>query len=381
MTSPNTDPDSPTYDPTIKDWASSYDVAEYGGSGIDETVTGGAFASVRDGAWHGFGTVTQKAMGTLELLQLAKGDWPVYSSPVMAEVQRYNSVGDPLYVERVEDTKRVNILRDHPETGKAQILGQASSSYPLWTPRQVFVGFGDAIAAEGTPISSTAGVLYEGRQAFMSWELPNDIIVGGLTDEAVRLWLVVHTSFDGSSATTAMVTPIRAVCRNTVRVGKKKAIAKLSVRKTRNAALDALQARTALGLIVPVREEIKVKSDAMLKTRVTSQAFLNIITKAWGPGEDASKKALDAWEPKRETLMTLFAKSDTHANVRGTAWAGYNAVVEYADWHVSVKGLKNPTPQELATAQFQRSLFGPDHGTVEQAKSKAEAIFCELAGV
>lgn len=377
----------PTYDPTISDWGSNYDVAEGPNHMIDETVTGGAFASVRDKAWHNLGTVWNpdehdgRLPDSRELLRAAKCDFPIYKAPVVAQVERRDPSGHLLDVEIVEDTRKVNILRDHPETKKPQILGQASEGYPLWTPEEVLCGFGDGILAYGAPTVSTCGALDEGRQVFMSFKLPHDVLVGGLTDEAINLWLVVHTSFDGSAATSATITPIRAVCRNTINAGVKEAVSRYAIRKTRNADLAAVQAQTALGLVVPYAEELKSDAEALLETEVTTDAFLKIVRKEWGPGDDASKKAGDAWAEKEAVLVELWATADTQANVRGTAWAGLQAVTEFADWRMGVRGLKGADPQDLATAQFKRSLFGPPKGTVGNVKRNASRVFRELAGL
>lgn len=380
-----TDPNSPDYDPTISDWGSDYDVAEGPNHMIDETVTGGAFASVRDRAWHNLGTVWNpdehngRVPNSRELLKLAKCDFPVYNSPIMAQVERRDAAGHLLDVVMTTDNRRVNVLRDHPETGLPQILGQASEGYPLWTPEEILCGFGDGILQHGEPTASTCGALDEGRQVFMSFKLPKEILVGGLTDEVINLWLVVHTSFDATTATTARVTPIRAVCKNTILAGARKAVSEYRIRKTRNAKLADIQARTALGLVAPLAEHIKAEADAMLSVRVTNDAFREIIRNEFGPGDDPSKKAETMWETKEAELIRLFATADTQANVRNTAWAGLQAVTEYVDWSMGVRGQKGAGPEELAAAQFRRSVFGD--ATVTKPKGAAFRVFRELAGL
>jgi phage/plasmid-like protein (TIGR03299 family) len=376
---------SPDYDPTVSDWGSSYDVAEGPNHMIDETVTGGAFASVRDKAWHNLGTVWNpedhdgQLPDSRELLKLAHCDFPIYSSPVVAQIERRDPAGHLIDVEIVEDSRKVNILRDHPETGRPQILGQASEGYRLWTPEEILCGFGDGILQYGEPTVSTCGALDEGRQVFMSFKLPKDILVGGLTDEAINLWLVVHTSFDGSSATTARITPIRAVCRNTINAGAKKAISEYKIRKTANATLDAKQAETALGLIVPFVEHVQQEADALLSVKLTNNAFRQIMRNEFGPGDEPSPKAEKIWEEKEAELIRLFAVADTQENVRGTAWAGLQAVTEYVDWSMGVKGSKGFSPDELGGAMFKRSVFGS--ATVDKPKAAALRVFRELAGL
>jgi phage/plasmid-like protein (TIGR03299 family) len=377
---------NPVYDATISDWGSNYDVAEGPNHMIDETVTGGAFASVRNKAWHNLGTVWKpeehdgRLPDSRELLREAHCDFPIFSAPIIAQIERRDQFGHLLDIEVVEDAKKVNILRNHPETGKAHILGQMSPTYQLWTPEQVLCGFGDAILASGSPTASTCGALDEGRRVFMGFELPNDVLVGGLTDERLKIWMVVETSFDGSAITSATLTTIRPVCANTIRAGVKKAISRFTIRRTANAKLDAVQARTALDLVLPFVAETKANADAMIGTRLTNQQFADIVTSEWGPGESPSKKAGDIWDEKLGTLFGLFTQSDTQANARNTAWAGFQAVTEYADWKMGVRGLKGADAETLATAQFKRSMFGGG-ADFDKIKKNAARVFGELAGI
>jgi phage/plasmid-like protein (TIGR03299 family) len=372
-------------DPTISQWGNTVDPAEAPCHGIDETVTGGAFASVRDGAWHGLGTVwlPEQHDGRLptsrELLREAKCDFPIYTNEILAQVERRDSEGLLLDVEIVADNRRVNLLRDHPETGRAQILGQVGKGYPLWTPEEILCGFGDGILQYGEPTVSTCGALDEGRQVFMAFKLPKDIKVGGLSDEMIQLYLVTHTSFDGSTATTARLTSIRTVCRNTLEAGKRVAVSEYRIRKTRNAKLAVIQAQTALGLVAPYLADVQAEADAMITTRITKDQFQAIITKEFGPGEDPSKKAVAAWAPREQKLMELFTTADTQANVRDTAWGAFNAVVEYADWEMNLQGSKGMTDQQVATGKFKRSLFGDP--TVVSPKIAARRVFRDLSGL
>jgi len=366
-------------DPTISQWGRTVDPTEAPCHGIDETVTGGAFASVRDGAWHGLGYTTTEQVSSRKLLGLAHCDFPIYTSPILSQIERKDEQGYLLDIEIAEDNRRVNLLRDHPETGRPQILGQVGKGYPLWTPEEILCGFGDGILQYGEPTVCTCGALDEGRQVFMSFKLPKEIKVGGVSDELINLYLVAHTSFDGSTATTARLTTIRAVCRNTLEAGKRAAISEYRIRKTRNAQLAVVQAQTALGLIVPFMADFQAEADAMINTHVTAAKFNAIITKEFGPGDEPSKKAVSAWEPRETKLMELFTVAETQANVRNTAWGAFNAVVEYADWEMNLQHSKGMTDQQIATGKFKRSLFGDP--TVINPKIAARRAFRELSGL
>lgn len=374
----------PTYDPTINDWATDYDVKENPNlHGIDETVAGGAFASIHHKAWHNLGTVWDpaehegKLPSSVELLQYAQCDYPIYKTPVMAQVERRNGEGQLVDVEIVQDNRKCALLRDHPSTGKAQILGVVGKDYPTWTPRQILCGFGDALIAYGHPQAATAGALDGGRKVFMAFELPSELKVGG--DDTIKFYMTVDTSFDTSAATFATITDIRAVCANTLRAGKRRAKNQVKLRKTKNAKLAELQSVKALELVGPYLDEVRVEAEAMLSTKVSNDLFREIIEREFGPGEDPSKKAQGAWEHLEEQLMALFTKAETQENARHTAWAGYNAIIEQADWHKTIRGYKATDPLTVATKRFERSFFG--NRDVDAPKIAARRVFRELAGL
>lgn len=363
------------YDPTVSDWGSKYDVAEGPNHQIDESVTGGAFASVRVPAWHKLGVVVEHQVSAEQLLKLGHADYPIFRAPITTRVEVPVAIGSPLTMwKEATDPKKVNICRLHPQTQKLEILGQASPKYPLWTPKDVLVGFGDAILKQGAPTVSTCGALDGGRRVFMSFKLPRDVQVGGMADESTQLWLVVTTSFDQSEPTAATITPIRAVCANTVRAGIAAAKARFTIRKTSNADLQAAQARTALGLVEPFVAEFQQQADTLLDLHVTNARFEQIIQAEFGPGEDASKAQLSRWEPKHDKLMELFVTAPTQANVKNTGWAALNAVGEYADWFMKIK----KSSGDPDAVRFARSIGG--NKSVEKPKDTMLRALLALAG-
>jgi len=333
---------------------------------IDMTVTGGAFAAVRVGGWHHLGKVSDVQLSTLELLQMGGCDFPIHRGVIRIDELVETAEGFPPVRYQAQDERMTSIYRVHPETGEAQILGTASAKYPLWSPKDTFVGFGDNILEHlGAPVkASTAGALDGGRQVFMGFELPQDIRLG--TDETVQLWLLVHTSFDQSAITRAAITPIRPVCANTVAAGIAAALSTFTVKKTANADIQEAQAKAALELIPDYVEAYTERATALLETEVTKRQFLEIITDLWGPGEDARKQSVDLWNAKADVLLDLFQNADTQANIRNTAWGAYNAVVERQDWLSDVApGVK---PQDADAVRFARSVGITDGRKIAQPK-------------
>jgi hypothetical protein len=71
------------------------------------------------------------------------------------------------------------------------------------------------------------------------------------------------------------------------------------------------------------------------------------------------------WERKSERLQWLFTEADTQANIRGTAWAAFNAIGEYYDWYQAVRGSERTADADAT--RFARSL----DGGVDAPKEKA----------
>lgn len=338
-----TQPGQPGYDPTINDWGTTYDAAENPlKHGIDESVPGGAFAAVRDPAWHRLGKVHEGQVTASTLLVSAYADYPVFlvddyairMVPVLAGDGKPMMVGDKPFLkeERALDPYKKKICRMHPHTGALQVLGTSSPTYQPITNRELFVDFADMLIDAAEPTVSTCGVLYDGRQAFMSFKLPGSVTVGD--EDASELWLVAHTSHDLSRPATVAIVPIRTVCQNTLRVGLTQARSRWSIKHTKNAKLVLQQAKESLKLGYKYADEWVDVMEKLAMEELTTTGFDQLITDLWGPDEDASKRALDSWDERRGKLLHLFKDAPTAAGQ--TAWGGLNAVGEFCDWETKV---------------------------------------------
>lgn len=371
-------PGQPGYDPTVNDWAGS-DPMEAPCHGIDETVTGGAFASVRKPAWHRLGVVFEEQVTADRLLVAGWADYEVFHAPVETTVQvpmrspsgsvvemkdaETGEMRPVMKPERATDRSKRNICRYHPETGRVQILGQSAPGYRLRSNREVFVDFADKLLDLATPNVSTCGVLYEGRQAFMSWQLSNEVMVNG--EDAAELWLLAHTSHDGSRPTTLAIVPIRTVCQNTLRVGLAGAKTRWSIRHHKNSKLVLAEVRDALKLSYSYAEDWTAMATDLARSEITNREFEQLIDQAFAPSEDAAKKVLDAWDERRGALLATWTKSATTDGIRGSAWGAINAVTEHLDWSSKVQKNSFEThvdgPLKVSDAdgyRFWRSLDG-----------------------
>jgi phage/plasmid-like protein (TIGR03299 family) len=333
---------------------------------IDLTVTGGAFASVREQAWHGLGTVVDHPVSALELLQLAGCDFEIRRGVIRIDEIVPTEEGMPPVRYVAEDERNTAIYRVHPTTGEAQILGVASGSYPLWSPKDTMVGFADGMIHGVQIPAATAGALDSGRQVFMTLELPQELRVGGLADEKVKLFMVIHTSFDQSAITRAIITPIRVVCQNTLRMAIRSQLNGIEIKKTRNANIQAAQAEAAISLFPEYVAKLQERADALINTKVTDAQFAAIVTDLWGPGDDASKRQQESWDAKFAQIVSIYNNDDTQANIKGTAWGVVNAISERQDWFTSV-GSK-VAEDKADSVRLARSLGITDGRNIDKPK-------------
>lgn len=323
------------YDVTEKDWINRFDLHENPNT---HKIDGDSYAGLRP-AWHNLGHVWDVAtMGkpsALGLLKLAKADYSIFSSPVTTKAYVPLEPGSDFRVwKTATDPRVVNICRLHPVSGDLQILGQGSPTKQLWDNKDIFVGFADAVIDTAEPTASTCAVVRDGRSAFMCFKLPKGIMVGGF--DAAELWMTIYTSYDASTPTTLVVGPVRTVCQNTWNYNLKNAVAKYTVKRTANAKLNVQQAREALKIAYGYAEEITQIAEKLIRIPMGLGQFERLVSKLWGPGDDASKFATTKWNTKLEKLTDLFQNAPTQEPIRGTAWAAVQSVTEFLDWETKV---------------------------------------------
>jgi phage/plasmid-like protein (TIGR03299 family) len=322
------------YDPTVSDWGKTLDVAEGPNHGID----GDSYAG-RQSAWHNLGTVYDPAvhgdLSALKILKLAKADYEVFTTPVVANALVPYGPGSNLNVwKSATDPNLVNVCRINPATGELQIIGQGSPTKQLWNNKTIFVDFADALIDVAEPTVSTCGVIRDGRGAFMCFKLPKGLLIGGV--DAVELWMTAFTSYDSKAPTQLIAGPVRTVCQNTLRYNLKHSVARYTVKRTANAKLNIQQAREMLKMTWAYAEQIETVGNALVAQPMTANQFDRLVTRMWGPGDDAPKAALTQWTKRFDKLHHLFVAAGTQAGIRNTAWAGVQAVTEFCDWEAKV---------------------------------------------
>jgi phage/plasmid-like protein (TIGR03299 family) len=302
-----------------------------------------AFASLREPAWHGLGTVFQDEVGTNEMLSLAKlNDWNVRLEDVSVP-DAFNSDKNYFFVTRTNPFKRE----------QNDILGVVGERYVPLQNEDLF-SFGDNLL-DGGGRWETAGSIRGGRVVFGSIALTDSITLdpNGRADK-IDNYLLINTSHDGSIAIQASITPVRVVCANTLNLAlgsiksKKGVKQTFKIRHTQTAEGKIQVAREALGLAKAYIDEFSAMANAMIQTEITKAQFDKIVELAYPMPKDETKKAsVTKYNTKVDLLNDIYV-GDFNNTIAGTAWGAFNAMTERLDWHRN--GRKGNNESILASA-------------------------------
>ena len=294
-----------------------------------------SFASLREPAWHGLGTVFSEEKTTAEMLETAKlSNWNVRLEDVV--------IPDSL----TSDKSYQYVIRTNPfNNEQTDVLGVVGERYVPLQNEDLF-SFGDNIL-DGGGRWETAGSLKNGRVVFGSLALERETVLDpeGVADK-VKTYLLINTSHDGSIAIQASITPVRVVCANTLNLAlgsiKKKNGVKQSfkIRHTQTAEGKIAVARETLGLANKYMDEFDKMAHAMIQKEITAQDFHKIILAAYPKPDKDSKGAIKKWENKIDTINDIYT-GEFNGMIANTAWGAFNALTERIDWYRSARGGNN----------------------------------------
>jgi len=308
-----------------------------------ESVNGEtAFASFREPAWHGLGTVFEEEVSTAEMLKKAKlNNWNV----------RLEDVEIPTDMD--SDKGYSFVVRDNPFTkGNKDILGVVGERYVPLQNEDLF-DFADNMLDNGGRWE-TAGSIKGGRVVFGALALERETIIdpSGVSDK-VNTYLLVNTSHDGSIAIQASITPVRVVCANTLNLalgqrGRNGSVKQsFKIRHTQTASGKVQIAREALGLANAYIDEFSLMANKMIQTEVNKKKFDEIVLALYPQPKENAKGANKKWENKIDLINDIYV-GDFNNTITGTAWGVANALTERLDWYRT--GRKGKTESILASA-------------------------------
>ena len=295
---------------------------------IDSVTGKTTFASFREPAWHGLGTVFEEEVNTQQMLELAHLDnWNVRLEEI-AIPEGFSS-----------DRTNYFVARTNPfDKTQTDVLGVVGERYRTLQNEDLF-SFGDNLL-DGGGTWETAGSIKGGRQVFGAIALERETVLDekGVGDK-VKTYLLVNTSHDGSVAIQASITPVRVVCANTLNlalgggVGRNRNVKQsFKIRHTQTVDGRIQAAREALGLANTYMDEFDKMAQAMIETEISKAKFDEIVALAYPMPEKDAKGALSKWQTKIELIEDIYT-GQFNDTIAGTAWGALNAMTERLDWY------------------------------------------------
>jgi phage/plasmid-like protein (TIGR03299 family) len=309
---------------------------------LDTTAGQVSFANSRSDAWHRLGQSIGHTMSARDALDAAHlAGWNVRKMPI--QVPQQPVPGDhglaapaPLAVPDFFATVRTN-----PIHGGLDVLGVVGSKYEP-VQNEASCDLLDALVEESGAHFETAGALRGGRETFVTMKLPNSMVFDGRdgSHDRTEFYLAALNSHDGSSAFRFLVTPVRIVCANTQSVAIGSAKSSFAIRHTAGARVSINEARSALKLTWRYidafeAEAAKLYAAPMDTEQVRHFAYTLLQVDAAGTAATARHR-----RERASGIVALWTSSPTITPIAGTRWAAYNAVTEYLDHIVPVRGAR-----------------------------------------
>lgn len=241
------------------------------------------------------------------------------------------------------------VIRTNPQTQAPEYLGIVGGRYKIHQIEE-HAAFLDAVLFESGGHYASATALRNNTLVYLSIELPQHLLVGGL--DPVRLYLNGINSFNGQSSFMLSLDAMRGECANQLNYWRSKDKGIVRYRHTSSLKGRVEQARQALEISLKMVDELAADAERLASRDMTVATFQSIIDKLY-PAPKVNKSV--SYDTKRDVLTALFT-GGTNAAISYTAWAGLNAVLEYEEHYKPVQGQSKMGAHELANARAERSL-------------------------
>lgn len=300
--------------------------------------------------WHNLGTVIEGLANADEALEFAGLDWEVQMIQATKEWDgKVVPIPDRFSTTRMTDGKD---------------LGIVSNDYHVYQNSEAFSFLNkitDTTGAEA--VFTTAGSLFGGSRTFMTMKLSDSFTVGD--NDAHDLYLMATNSHDGSQAFSVTVTPIRAVCNNTVTMALAQAKSKWSIRHKIPLDMQTQKARDVLELGYAYEDAFAKEVENLMDIEVTKDQFYKVINKIIPASPVQHDITVDdimnIWENEATVNM---------GGGEGNAWGAFNAVTFFTD-HKEYR-----TPE----SRFNSIIgTGTKQGFAESLRPKAHKALLALA--
>lgn len=325
--------------------------------GLDTKENGGVAAYFKDTpAWwdlDGTNVIKGGSSSVKTVLNMAGLDWETILTPQEGT--------NPITGER--DTIPDAFHTRRGDTGA--VLGSVGKIYHPISNAEAF-GFLDDLFGDNLMVCESAGSFRGGKRVFITAELPTELLIDpdGFKDH-IRQYIAIINTHDGSTPFIAVATPWRVECGNTERLALRQAVAKFSIRHTKNYRDRMNEARKTLGLTTAYYEEFATEQAALVQTPFAANQIDALCADIWGEiKEDAPKSVATKNEKRRDTMHELFRFESERCGAN--AYAAERSVTAYVDHFAELRPRGALKGNRLAA-----SAVAILEGTTDEVKTRA----------
>ncbi|GLY42992.1 hypothetical protein Amsp01_090150 [Amycolatopsis sp. NBRC 101858] len=256
----------------------------------------------------------------------------------VADVKRrlFHWTAEPARV-LVEDRFGLRLAKHHlgvTASDNGDLLGIRTDEYEIHQFSHWLLDNVSAILDDGLAIGS-AGLLRDRRQAWVSVEIPDNIV----TPEGVefRPNLLACSSHDASLKTRYKRIVTNVVCDNTMGAGLREEGQEHAIVHRRNSNLKLLTARAALQIVHTVADDFAAEVTKLCQTTVTDRAWTAFLDAHTPIPDEVGRKRTNA-DRKRSALTRLWTSDHRVSPWKNTAWGVVQAVNTHTHHEAVVHG-------------------------------------------
>jgi phage/plasmid-like protein (TIGR03299 family) len=268
--------------------------------------------SVKETPWHNLGVTVQNAPNVQDAIKLAGLDWSVNAEPV------YTQLGI-----QIPDTQA--LIRSSDQS----VLGIVGKRYRPLQNADAFAFFNPFIES-GECTLETAGSLRQGKRIWVLASL-NKAPIEVTKDDAVRPFLLLSNSHDGTLAVRVGFTPIRVVCANTLSMAHSNKESKLIRVWHSSKTVNTLESIREIVNTTYAEFQATAEQYKLLATKeVNSQDIEKYVRIVFNMGNAESEREKLSQAKLVSRIEELFKHGK--GNQGKTYWDLYNAVTEYTSY-------------------------------------------------
>lgn len=225
------------------------------------------------------------------------------------------------------------------------VLGIVGKDYKVVQPSKVLEFFRDiAFASDSQYVMETAGCLFDGKRVWALARTNREIRIGD--DDIIKPYILLGTSFDGTTSTFATYTAVRVVCHNTLTMAVGLSANTADIRIPHVQTFDEQTVKQALGLIEGAEDQtiagFTETANILAGRPVNNEEMFSYFAEMYGPkleeGQSVQELRVADFTSSQKgninELIQIFkdGPGSQLTSSKGTSWGLVNAVTNFEDF-------------------------------------------------